>query len=288
MPNPTSIAGCELWFDAADTTTITKAGGLVSQWNDKSGNVNNVSQATGANQPTETTLNALNALVFNGTSDFLANAAATGLPQGVGTFSAFAVAITTSFAGGSETAVSWGSAALFAQFGGYTAGTGWSFNTAVTSGYDATAPTTSVHGYSGVYAGGTISPGYTQWIDGNAETLTFVNPTTAPTASGAALAIGQYVGGGNFFPGTIAEVIFYNSALSTTNRQTLEGYLAWKWGFQANLPVSHPFFSAPPPGWLGGSTAIGNQASPGGATGNGAQSTGAVGNGPSATAIGNG
>jgi len=41
-----------LWLDAADTTTITESSGSVSQWNDKSGNGNNVTQGNAAQQPT--------------------------------------------------------------------------------------------------------------------------------------------------------------------------------------------------------------------------------------------
>jgi hypothetical protein len=42
--------------------------------------------------------------------------------------------------------------------------------------------------------------------------------------------------------GNIAEVIVYTTSLTTTQRQQVEGYLAWKWGLQANLPAStHPY-----------------------------------------------
>lgn len=34
--------------------------------------------------------------------------------------------------------------------------------------------------------------------------------------------------------------------LSTANRQRLEGYLAWKWALEANLPAGHPFKNTPP------------------------------------------
>jgi hypothetical protein len=40
-----------LWLDATDTSTITLNGSTVSQWNDKSGNGRNATQATAANQP---------------------------------------------------------------------------------------------------------------------------------------------------------------------------------------------------------------------------------------------
>jgi hypothetical protein len=39
----------------------------------------------------------------------------------------------------------------------------------------------------------------------------------------------------------VAEIIHYNDSITTTQRQQVEGYLAWKWGLQANLPSSHPY-----------------------------------------------
>jgi len=55
-----------LWLDAADTPTITETGGQVSQWNDKSGNANHVSQSNAGAQPVLTT-DANNQVVsFNG------------------------------------------------------------------------------------------------------------------------------------------------------------------------------------------------------------------------------
>jgi hypothetical protein len=44
----------------------------------------------------------------------------------------------------------------------------------------------------------------------------------------------------------IAEVILYNAQLTTPQVQTVEGYLAWKWGLQANLPANHPYKNGPP------------------------------------------
>ena len=57
-----------LWLDAADTSTITESGGAVSQWDDKSGNGNDLVQATAANQPTTgtTTINGLNVISLDG------------------------------------------------------------------------------------------------------------------------------------------------------------------------------------------------------------------------------
>jgi len=46
--------------------------------------------------------------------------------------------------------------------------------------------------------------------------------------------------------GDIAELLVFSGTLSPADRQEIEGYLAWKWGFQASLPDGHPYKSAPP------------------------------------------
>jgi hypothetical protein len=51
-------------------------------------------------------------------------------------------------------------------------------------------------------------------------------------------------GGG--FTGNMGEIIAYDAALSTGDRQAVEGYLAWKWGLQGNLNSSHPYRNSPP------------------------------------------
>ena len=52
--------------------------------------------------------------------------------------------------------------------------------------------------------------------------------------------------GGNNYDGDIAEIVVAHAALSTGDRQKLEGYLAHKWGLTGNLPAGHPYLSAPP------------------------------------------
>jgi len=56
----------------------------------------------------------------------------------------------------------------------------------------------------------------------------------------------QYYNTSNLFKGSIAEVAFFNSNLVTSNRQTVEGYLAWKWGINSSLPMNHPYYYSPP------------------------------------------
>jgi len=72
---------------------------------------------------------------------------------------------------------------------------------------------------------------------------------TAVSGSGSAGAsAGMTIGNVADAPmiGDIAEVVAMGWALSTSDRQTLEGYLAWKWGLQALLPGGHPYHGAAP------------------------------------------
>jgi hypothetical protein len=65
-----------LWLDASDETTITESGGAVSQWDDKSGNGYDLTQATGTYQPKTgtATINSLNTMEFDAlNSQYLGN-----------------------------------------------------------------------------------------------------------------------------------------------------------------------------------------------------------------------
>jgi hypothetical protein len=55
-------------------------------------------------------------------------------------------------------------------------------------------------------------------------------------------------GGGETMDLDVAEMVLYDHQLADADRQAVEGYLAWKWGLEANLPVGHLYKSAPPVG----------------------------------------
>lgn len=86
---PTDIAGCKLWLDGTDAASITSSGGFVSQWNDKSGGGFNVTQGTGARQPTTTTLDSLGAVAFSGVQYLAAAGTTIALPVTIGVYAQF-------------------------------------------------------------------------------------------------------------------------------------------------------------------------------------------------------
>lgn len=67
--------------------------------------------------------------------------------------------------------------------------------------------------------------------------------TSDPTFT---LQLGSSGNGGSLLTGDYSEFLVFDSQLSTTNQQLVEGYLAWKWGLQGNLPAGHPYKNAAP------------------------------------------
>jgi hypothetical protein len=82
------------------------------------------------------------------------------------------------------------------------------------------------------------------WLDGGNK----ATGTTGATAFNATrIRIGnnqQRVDCGMY--GAIAETMLFTQALSDTDVDKINGYLAWKWGLQANLPTAHPYKNSSP------------------------------------------
>jgi hypothetical protein len=226
-----------LWLDAADASTITLNGSTVSQWNDKSGNGRNVSQPTASAQPTSNTrtLNGLNVLDFNvdiiGRSTPFVTINTPWLVYSVITFDNFT-----------------GNPVYIGLQGAQTTHIGWSSNGNIQF-YN---PATGVVGLSGSVI--TANTPALVGVQYDTTNLTGIyngaaqgSPAVTIPADTALFNIGSHASGAsNYFDGAIGEIVFIQSTVSLSNRQKLEGYLAWKWGLQANLPVGHPYKNAPP------------------------------------------
>ena len=226
-----------LWLDAADASTITLNGSTVSQWADKSGNGRNATQPTASSQPTSNTrtLNGLNVLDFN--ADVI----------GIGTpfvkintpWLVYSVITFDSFTG---------NPVYIGLQGAQTTHMGWS-NSGNIQFYN---NSTGVVGLSGVVitanAPALVGVQYdTTNLTGLYNGAAQGSPAVTIPADTALFNIGSHASGGsNYFDGAIGEIVFIQSTVSLSNRQKLEGYLAWKWGLQANLQVGHPYKNAPP------------------------------------------
>lgn len=64
--------------------------------------------------------------------------------------------------------------------------------------------------------------------------------------NGGGLTLGSSRSGGGPCRVSFAEVVFADYVLTTDERQRIEGYLAWKWGLQADLPADHPYKASAP------------------------------------------
>jgi hypothetical protein len=85
-----------------------------------------------------------------------------------------------------------------------------------------------------------------QIIYENGTAKSTLAPIPAGVVSGI-VALGNRFGANSFgMNGKMSEFVFVSGTLSTADRQKVEGYLAWKWGTQADLPVGHPYKNSPP------------------------------------------
>ncbi len=230
---PTELATA-LWLDAEDTSTITLNGATVSQWADKSGNGRNVTQATATAQPTYVvnSFNSRTSLSFDGTSDFLTVPAITHPNNQASFYSVFNV---------SDTSYS-----VYTD----TSRTGWErFTDGLT--YSAAFRSVRISNLAlGFPSSGSAIVGYIANSNTPSYRIT-LNGSVAYTNLGAftfssnLIELGR-APGTDFFAGNLGEIIMTSSELSTADRQRVEGYLAWKWGLEANLPAGHPYKSLPP------------------------------------------
>ena len=230
---PTDIAGCTGWWDASVAGDFTYSSGtLVSQWNDKSGNAWHLTQGTAGWLPTRnTTINGLDAVTFDGTDDLLESASTHQVVNSSsGNWSAFAVFKKSANSGTDCVVSSVPSGNFGAQMirtNGTTAEAVANNNATYTTDTGGTVGTSTAHQASAVQASGTIEI----WLDassGGSTAKSGANTAVSYTTMGAIANPSEIAG--SYFAGIICEVILYNSALSTTDRQSVESYLRSKWG----------------------------------------------------------
>ena len=238
MGPPITLSNCTLWLDAADTSTLTRSGSNVSVWADKSGIGNHYVQATTSKQPIYTTdsVYGRSGLAFNGTSTFL-SPSNTGLApiSNSSTFSIFTVHrvnsntfVNTVYRGSTGRHwLRW--QGTFANF----------LADRDPEGYInfASNAVNAMNGVSSFVNDATTSYGY---ING---TIVGSGSKTSSAVT-VSFTLGAAGDGAEVLNGSIFEVLIYNRAVTSTERQQIEGYLAWKWGLQSNLPGSGSNFAA--------------------------------------------
>lgn len=236
--DPRVPAGCALWLDGADSNAMTLSGSDVTVWKDKSGSGYNASQATAINQPTFDG----SGIVFNGTSAFLQITNPAIRPT-----NAYVVVNTT---GGIRNLITKGFSTGVGDLE-YSLRAG---STSVNVRYVNSADTLSSNAYTGISDTTLIE---TTWDDTTVNLYTngvsqsssaLAGPQKTVTTGATDMRIGAAFSDTDnastptsFYAGTIYEIIMYSNALTTSNRQAVEGYLARKWGILSNLPTTHAF-----------------------------------------------
>jgi len=237
-----------LWLDADDASTLTLSGSNVTEWRDKSGGGKHVAQGSASQQPTTTTFNGRTSLSFDGTNDLLENATV-GITSGSysGSFNVFYVATRSGVAGTLLSERSGGVVAIsqWANLWGpnYLSSDGtnlWSNHTISSTVFD------QLSSSGGLVVHVHVSGSRDQlWLNGASRT---VDSGTANSITGpAGFRIGaRELSYGQNWHGKISEVMVTTSSLDSNTRQSIEGYLAHKWGLTGSLPADHPYKASAP------------------------------------------
>lgn len=251
---PLDVSGCVLWLDAADGSSVNSGsityGGTVTSWKDKSGFNNN---ATASGSPIWS-----NNSIGQRPSMYMSN-----VPRFLGAFSPALVPT----AGLSVFAVAYSQ-----QTSGLTHDqrlVSMTSNTSTTNDYSAPSgimafdiQTNNLTSYynsqiisnalsaNQQFVGSMVvtNSNINGWLTGTPFTTTNTTVSSNLAINSAAYGIGgdAWTSGAEVWYGCIGEVLVYSNALSVPQRQQVEGYLAWKWGLQANLPTTHPYYIIPP------------------------------------------
>ena len=239
---PLSIPGCSLWLDGADPagTGVTPSNGAtVSTWVDKSGNGRNGIQYSSFARPTFLTnsLNSRGGISFNaGSSQCYQTATILPTPRAV-----FVVGFTSDggFCLSGIPTVNSGHPPYYISFArdveyGVNNTSDTPHSTNVSTSYNTNYILT------GLYTGSTVSV----LINGGTLSNSVAFSGTPKTPAVTLIGINSYNGSlGAALTGTINEFIAFNVDITTTQRQSIEGYLARKWGFTSMysaLPSIHP------------------------------------------------
>ena len=228
-------AGRNFWIDASDATTVTTATNVVT-WLDKSGNAKHATVVTGNPTLTKNALNGLSVLTFGGSAYMTSPLSM----STTGPLTYFCVAKPAAAGFIAVSAINGGGAnnrpnTLMMYDAGSTPNYWWfSGGTGAVDGNTVTlATSTSRYDINANY----WSPNYTQM---NINGVSYTSSANAPAslASGGTFLVASASGLYEFWNGTIAEIIVYNTTLTTTQRQQVETYLANKWALTVATSVS--------------------------------------------------
>lgn len=233
--DPLLLTGCQLWLDAADASTLydaasggslVAADGGVARWQDKSGNGRHATQSTSGNRPLRKTsiLGGKDVVSFDGTNDIMQ------LPTSFRwypTGTMFAVLANASAGSGPWYAANNTDEPEIRLFRDTSSGR-WYFN----ENYQLD----NVAGHYNAIGSGSIrtivlsGTSYKSYSNGTLKNSTTLGLAVSANNPASHHSIGGYSLNNTFCTIQLAELIFFDSALSDANRILIESYLITKWG----------------------------------------------------------
>jgi len=216
----------EAWYNAADDSTITVSAGAVSEWADQSGNNRDLIQQIGSAQliAGSDTINGLNVLVGVDKTQYMTNVTPftvkyiIGVVQqkNISTNDNLLVLGSASNRNNGEFFI-FGSNDVVSFDGGGSEQGKYRLNAGTQS---ASAENHTVTGSTDV-----------RMLDGLFDNTIQMNQL-------GSLSVAAF---GMSDTDLLAEVIQLSAEPDTETRQKIEGYLAWKWGIESELPIGHPY-----------------------------------------------
>ena len=230
--SPTNISGCQVWFDAADPSTVIAPNGPVLSWTSKG--AASMTATPSGTAPTYTKYNGFPGIAFNGTSTKMT----TPTTYSFGTTGSTWIAVSVNFSPISSTLPPDASVVVAAagaperaiRYNSTTSATSYSIHTG-TLRQDTGNNTNGIRGFIDTAAA------FNAYTNGT-NTASNTTAVTFQAGSNQGLIMGQWNIG--WLNGFIFEILIYNRALSLSEYQQVEAYLAQKWGYKDLLPIGHP------------------------------------------------
>jgi len=257
---PSNLAAGTLsaWYKADSISG--SDGDAIASWSDSSGNGNTASQAVTARKPTLQTaeLNGSSVIRFDGTNDIVSDGDIAALDVGTGDIWMACVFKSTDDSGVQD----------YFEKGHQSFGLSCLANgkLQICLGSTANAPKQNAGNWSRtefvLVTGSRVSNTNSGFVNGTATDTTGTTDNGSISNSNT-FDIGSRAIGAGPMTGDIAEILVGGATLSVSDRQTLEGYLAHKYGLTGNLPNKHPYKNiGPTTGFPGANFSSGQTFSP--------------------------
>ena len=254
--SPTSIPNLAGWYDASDTTSYRKSGTTIIGIRSQGTYGDDLDVQGGSNPIAGTTQNGLDTLYFNGSTNLVNPntdplVSSTGLHFAVGVFypqnvnddkdSLWSIDSSRDYAVSAASTSLWygeldlgngvGSVGIIGPYGFANRENSWIIVTVI---FTKLPTTNSIWFFVNSSTGLNSSDSYLNNLSTNQKLRIMANRN-----------------GNKKQPGRFAELLLFDGDCGTSNdiylyRYQAEGYLAWKWGLQGNLPSNHPYKNSAP------------------------------------------